>query len=71
MPRESWPDAESYDKRAHHLAELFKKNFKKFESGASAALIAAGPKWDGISRRCEASVHLIGGFRIREAIPSK
>jgi len=43
-PRDSWQDGEAYDQQARRLASLFQKNFQQFESGASAEIIAAGPK---------------------------
>jgi phosphoenolpyruvate carboxykinase (ATP) len=44
MPRNTWKDQAAYDKTAQMLCELFKKNFKKFESGASEEIKKAGPR---------------------------
>ena len=44
IPKQSWSDGATYDEKATHLAQLFQENFKTYESGANAALIAAGPK---------------------------
>ncbi len=43
-PRDAWADPESYDSAARRLADLFRQNFKQFESGASEAIRLAGPK---------------------------
>ena len=43
QPRQAWPDAAAYEKKARHLAELFTKNFKAFEAQASADVKGAGP----------------------------
>lgn len=43
-PRDVWPDGEAYDGSARRLADLFRNNFKQFESGASEAIRNAGPK---------------------------
>lgn len=43
LPRTTWSDACAYDATAHRLATLFRENFKKFESGVSAEVRAAGP----------------------------
>jgi phosphoenolpyruvate carboxykinase (ATP) len=43
-PRNVWSDQAAYDKTAANLAERFRKNFKKYSDGASAELLAAGPK---------------------------
>lgn len=43
MPRDTWEDAKSYDRKARRLAEMFRENFEQFEDEASEELIAAGP----------------------------
>jgi phosphoenolpyruvate carboxykinase (ATP) len=43
-PRNTWSDKEAYDQKANHLAELFVKNFKQYEDGVDAEIIAAAPK---------------------------
>ena len=45
-PRNTWPDAEAYDRKAHELARRFNDNFKKYESGVSEAVRTAAPKAD-------------------------
>ena len=42
-PRDAWPNNELYDSSAQRLADLFRENFRKFESGASEAICNAGP----------------------------
>ena len=43
-PRDTYKDPAEWDKKAKELAELFIKNFKKFEHNAAGkALVAAGP----------------------------
>lgn len=42
--REAWTDKVAYDEKAAHLADLFQKNFKKYEAQASDAIMAAAPK---------------------------
>jgi phosphoenolpyruvate carboxykinase (ATP) len=43
VPRSAWPDPAAYDAAARALAQLFKKNFEKYESGVSAEIRGAGP----------------------------
>jgi phosphoenolpyruvate carboxykinase (ATP) len=43
-PGESWPDRAAYKARYRELAARFIDNFKRFESGCPAEVIAAGPK---------------------------
>jgi phosphoenolpyruvate carboxykinase (ATP) len=42
-PRGVWANPSAYDKTARELADLFRENFKKYESGVSAEIKAAGP----------------------------
>jgi phosphoenolpyruvate carboxykinase (ATP) len=42
-PRGVWSDASAYDTTAKKLADLFRENFKKYESGVNAEIRAAGP----------------------------
>jgi phosphoenolpyruvate carboxykinase (ATP) len=39
-----WADAAAYEMAADDLARRFRENFKKFEAGASAEILAGGPK---------------------------
>lgn len=43
-PINTWADKGQYNEKAHHLATLFVNNFKKFESEASAEILAAAPQ---------------------------
>ena len=42
-PRETWQNPADYDTRASKLADMFAENFKKYESGVSEEVRAAGP----------------------------
>jgi phosphoenolpyruvate carboxykinase (ATP) len=42
-PRGAWPDASAYDTAAKKLAELFRDNFRKYESGVRGEITSAGP----------------------------
>ena len=43
-PRETWRDADAYDRKARELARMFRDNFeKKFAADAPAGVTAAGP----------------------------
>lgn len=44
QPKNTWGDAEAFDKKANHLADLFRKNFEQFKDGCSAEIVEAGPK---------------------------
>jgi len=42
-PRNTWEDKGAYDTTARKLADLFKNNFKKFETSSSKKISDAGP----------------------------
>jgi len=42
-PQNTWANAEAYQAQARQLAELFRKNFGKYESGVMPEILAAGP----------------------------
>jgi phosphoenolpyruvate carboxykinase (ATP) len=44
IPEHTWADKDAFAATAAKLARLFTENFKKFESGATAEVKAAGPK---------------------------
>jgi phosphoenolpyruvate carboxykinase (ATP) len=43
-PRDTWPSGSAYDEQAHKLAKMFVENFRIFEQGVSAEVLAAGPR---------------------------
>lgn len=42
-PRNTWEDPQAYDRKANELARQFIQNFKKYEAGTPAAILAAAP----------------------------
>ena len=44
LPRGTWSDAAAYDAAAAELASMFKRNFERFQGGASEAVRMAGPR---------------------------
>ena len=44
IPKNTWANGEAYDAQAQKLANLFIKNFEKYQAGSSEAIINAGPK---------------------------
>ena len=42
-PRDTWADADAYDRQARKLAAMFADNFRQFEDGVDAAVSTAGP----------------------------
>jgi phosphoenolpyruvate carboxykinase (ATP) len=47
-PRNTWADPVAYDRQAQKLAELFVKNFTRFEK-AHPEIISAGPDPKGVA----------------------
>ena len=43
QPRSTWADGAAYDAAAASLAQMFVENFKTFEQGVTAEVLAAGP----------------------------
>lgn len=43
-PRNTWEDKASYDAKTAVLAQKFKENFAKYESGVSPEILAASPR---------------------------
>ncbi len=44
QPRNKWSDKDAYDRTSKKLANLFAENFKKYASGVTDEVIAAGPE---------------------------
>jgi phosphoenolpyruvate carboxykinase (ATP) len=44
IPKNTWAEGRAFDRQAKKLAELFIKNFEKYQAGSSKAIIDAGPK---------------------------
>jgi phosphoenolpyruvate carboxykinase (ATP) len=42
-PRNTWTNGADYDAQAKKLAAMFVENFKTFEGGVTAEVLAAGP----------------------------
>ena len=43
FPRNTWSDPAEYDKAAEHLTQLFRENFRQFQSGVAEEILQAGP----------------------------
>src|SRR6185436_15234935 len=43
-PRTTWGSRADYDTQSARLAAMFNANFKRFEAGVTAAVMAAGPR---------------------------
>jgi phosphoenolpyruvate carboxykinase (ATP) len=43
VPKNTWADAEAYDRQSRKLARLFRANFEKYKEGSSEAILNAGP----------------------------
>jgi len=44
IPKNTWADAEAYDRTARKLASLFAQNFEKYAEGSSREIMEAGPR---------------------------
>src|SRR5262249_52374970 len=42
--RNTWTDKAAYDEQARKLAQMFRENFKSFESSVEPDVVAAGPR---------------------------
>jgi phosphoenolpyruvate carboxykinase (ATP) len=43
-PKNTWASAEEYEQTLNRVADLFRKNFNKFERDASAQVKSGGPQ---------------------------
>jgi phosphoenolpyruvate carboxykinase (ATP) len=43
-PRLTWADPDAYDVKARELAQMFRRNFERFEGRVSPVVAAAGPR---------------------------
>ena len=43
-PRETWADKDAFDRQAAELAQMFRKNFKRYESEVPEEVRAAAPR---------------------------
>ena len=55
QPRTTWANGAAYDAQAAKLARMFVENFKTFEPGVGADVVAAGPKMPKRVRRFQRS----------------
>ncbi|MEM9861911.1 MAG: phosphoenolpyruvate carboxykinase (ATP) [Myxococcota bacterium] len=44
LPRDAWSDGSAYDESSKRLASLFIENFRQYQEGASADILAGGPQ---------------------------
>ncbi len=44
IPKNTWSNQDEYERQALKLAELFRDNFKKYESGSPKEIVEAGPR---------------------------
>lgn len=49
-PRNTWADANAYDAKVNHLAELFVKNFAQYADGVDEEILAAAPKVGSVAQ---------------------
>ncbi len=42
-PAETWPDKPAFNRQAERLVEMFRENFRRFESEVDADILAGGP----------------------------
>jgi phosphoenolpyruvate carboxykinase (ATP) len=45
-PRETWDDAEAYDRQARQLGSMFTENFRTYAGQVPKAVASAGPRLD-------------------------